>query len=705
MMIRRRALVIATLPIEVQAVLSFFEEVEMKSTPTGVSYMTGHRKIFSSALGEKLKESWAFFISSPTGPGNLEVSHALNKMIPECTPNLVALLGCAGGFPDKIELFDVVAPPRVDYLAKTKVSGKIEQRPQQEACSSVFIDHCKNVQLLDLWHQYLLPDVANAPINVYFEPIISGETILTNSRSAFFRAAQNASPKAVAIETEGFGFLSACRAHQIAGTVLRGISDTLDNKNHPREDGKSSNIGLDEAQYKATRHAAALFFATLDFVNTEIFCDNVKRKRIETTEVSIVLDAELHDISEVQEELFALFKKYSIRHFSFRPANSVRVGFAAQLDAMRIYRALIASGIVKRFGRFEVLDFRIDDTGIDDELTLLIDRIEELRGASIEQVLQALRLENWMSRLPVHTGIVVDALEYQRTQDQTTPRKRSGRILYPVKSAEESGKTGLFGPSTPPAIVITEPGKLRAALSQWEPRQVEHQLLTWFMGQHLLDRDIPLDALLAYSSQRMFYPWPGLARLYAACNVAENTFIDGALAEWGEMRAVTKPSLLHLLDQAGNGRISRRQIRDAIAGRPATLSKSMDLLSLTGRILSQNNLPVSGCIIPSLYVLTFNGVIAGDGTVEKMLLTGMAGDLTTVARRCEMGLPTIRSAIRGNTLPARAAEALASDMAQTILNNSRLSVSCRVLDAEPGGETRREAAEFTADSIERYLLP
>jgi hypothetical protein len=57
----RRALIVTALPVEAQAILSFFEEVHMQSAPTGVSYMTGNRKIFSSPLGEKLKETWTFF--------------------------------------------------------------------------------------------------------------------------------------------------------------------------------------------------------------------------------------------------------------------------------------------------------------------------------------------------------------------------------------------------------------------------------------------------------------------------------------------------------------------------------------------------------------------------------------------------------------------------------------------------------------------
>jgi hypothetical protein len=134
------------------------------------------------------------------------------------------------------------------------------------------------------------------------------------------------------------------------------------------------------------------------------------------------------------------------------------------------------------------------------------------------------------------------------------------------------------------------------------------------------------------------------------------------------------------------------------------LSKSFDILTLTGRILSQNDLPVSGCIIPSLYVLTFNGIIAGDGAIERMLLTGMAGDLAEVARRCALPLYAVQSAIRGNTLPFRAAESLASEIAQAMLKNTRLAVAASVLDADEKSQNR-DAVDLAAAGAKRYLVP
>ncbi len=670
--------------------------------------MTGNRKIFSTSLGAKIKETWALYIAPPTGAGNLEVSRVLYQMVPECNPHLVALIGCAGGFPDKIEPFDVVVAPRVDYIARTKVSERTQIRPQQEVCSSTFIDHCKNVQLLDLWHQYLLPDVSNARINVHFEPIIAGETVLTNSRSQFFRSVQASSPKAVAIEMEGYGFLSTCRELKVEAAVIRGISDTLDNKNHAGGDEKPLGLGMDQSQFKATRHAAALFFATLDFVNASAFRKSAARGKTDVTEVSMVLDAEMHDVGEIQADLFELFKKYGIRNFSFKPANSVRVSFFARLDALRIYEALVAAGIVDKFGGFRVMSFGLKAEHADDrELNDMLRRIEKLHGASADEVLQIMRVEGWMDDLPGHAAIVLDALEYQQEQDRKAARQKKGRILYqrPPPEGPEAQSAQYLGRRTTPAIILTDTRELSRELERAQPSIPKNELLSWFMGNSLLDREIGLDVLLAHSRQRLFYVWPGLATIYAACNLPEKAFIDGCTAEWQMARGAKGPSILQLLDQQGWDRLGRGQIRDAMAGRPATLSKSIDILAVACRILSQNDLPVEGCVVPALYVLTFNGTIAGDGAVERMLLTGLSGDLAQVARATDLPLLAVQSAVRGDTLPLRAASKVASALQGAILKNSKLNVSTAVLDADDTSKRRREAVVLDGKALKLYVAP
>jgi nucleoside phosphorylase len=698
-------LIVPALPVEAKAILSFFEDVNVKSAPGGSSYMTGKRKIFSTKLGEKLKERWTFYVATPTGAGNVEMAGALHRIIPECEPQIVALIGCAGGFPEKIEQYDVVVPPRIDYIARTKIAATTEYRPHQESCSNVFVDHCKNVQLLDLWHHYLLPDVSNAPINVLFEPIISGETVLANSRSEFFRSVLSASPRAVAIEMESYGFLSVCREYRVEAAVLRGISDTLDDKNAVNGDERPNRPGFDQAQYRATRHAAALFFATLDFVNASAFSGKAARAKQERTEVSLILDAEMHDVPEIQADLFELFKKYGIRNFSFRPANSIRGTYEADHDAMHIYEALVRAGIVKSFAGFKIRSFEVTSARPTHQLAGVLARIEEMKGASIADVLRTMRAENWVAAFPDHTSIIVDALEHQQQEDRKA-RKRAGRFLYPRTDirGEEIRLEKHLGQRSLPDVVLARRSELSEMLKKHRASAPDSWPLG-FMGTGLLDREIRIDVLLAYSGQKFFYSWPSLGAIFAATNLSEKAFIDGCMAEWQIMRQNPTPTILQILDQDKLDRLGRGQIQEAMANRPATLNKATQILRLTGRILYQNDLHVSGCIIPSLYVLTFNGTIAGDGAVERMLLTGMAGDLAHVARQTGFSLVGVQSAIRGGTLPYKAATDLADAIDHLILKNTRLKVGAALLEADPAPGRRRDAITLTPDAVRHYLEP
>ena len=142
------------------------------------------------------------------------------------------------------------------------------------------------------------------------------------------------------------------------------------------------------------------------------------------------------------------------------------------------------------------------------------------------------------------------------------------------------------------------------------------------MGSTLsCDRDVAPDILLAHSKQKFFYSWPSLGMLYEASSLAEKDFIDGCTAEWHAIRRDSGPSILQLLDEEKSDRLGRGQIRDAMRGQPATLSKSLDILTLTCRILSQTSFPSAAASSPAL-CLAFNGTIAGDGTVERLLMTG-----------------------------------------------------------------------------------
>jgi nucleoside phosphorylase len=706
----RRVLIVPALVSEAKAILSFFEDIGVKSTPSGLSYTTGKRKVFCPELKQKPQANWIYLIAPPTEAGNLQASRMVGQLIPECRPNLVALLGCAGGFPGKVDQYDVVVATHVHYVANSKISSRLEVRPLQEWCSRIFVDHCKNVQLLDAWHQYLVPEAPNAPIRVLFEPIVSGETVLANSNCEYYKAATDASPKAVAIEMEGYGFLSACRENNVDAVIIRGISDTLDDKQQPSGDTECciSSAGFDRAQYKATRHAAALFFATLDFVNPSAFTKGSSKVKKELTKVSMTLDAEMHNVTEIEAELFEIFKKYGIKHFSFKPANSIRVEFDAELDAMRIYHSLVRAGIVKQIAGHRFIDFKIkSEKHPNSQLADLIKRIEELEGSTVDALLDAIRFENWIEEFPDYAKILVDTLRHYKKQSKQDLRKK-GRILYPQpeKADTRAQAEQYHGALLAPKPITLRPHPLIAELQRREPPKAPNEYLRWFLGDHVLDHDIPIDVLLTLSKRKLFYSWPGLILLQQASSLPTQEFMDACGAEWEHLRGTKGPSVLHMLDQDRWDRLSKTQLRAALEGRPATLSKAVDLLALTSRILAQNDLPPRACIIPSVYALTFNGIIAGDGVVERMLLTGMAGDLQSIADTHGIPLRLLQSAIRGNLLPYQCAVDLACILGDTILNETKLRCATTLANPDYVAAHNRDAAILSpGPMVGRYVAP
>jgi hypothetical protein len=337
----------------------------------------------------------------------------------------------------------------------------------------------------------------------------------------------------------------------------------------------------------------------------------------------------------------------------------------------------------------------------------MIRRIATLKGASVEDVLKQIRLENWVEKFPSYAAIVVDALGHATEHAQRSQPGKSGRILYPTSSVEDEDArfVEFFGQRATPHVVLVDPRRLKSMLAEWEPNPADREIFSWFMGNSLLDREVSLEVLLQYSRQKLFYIWPDLGSIFEATNLTEPQFIDACLAEWAMISQSRVPSLLQVLDQEKWNVLGRGQLRSSVAGEPATLGKAVDILTLIGRILSQNDLPVKACVIPSVYVLTFNGTIAGDGAVERMLLTGMAGDLAKVAQDAEMLLPAVKAAIRGHTLPFLAASELARSLDDNIVQNTKLHVDVSVLDPNDTNKSNRQATELPPPSFLRYVRP
>ena len=288
-------------------------------------------------------------------------------------------------------------------------------------------------------------------------------------------------------------------------------------------------------------------------------------------------------------------------------------------------------------------------------------------------------------------------------------QQEKGRILHPQPATadHEEERERYFGATaTAKRITLNSDAKDFTALRERVPIKATNELLRWFLGDHLLDHEVPLDVLLAFSKRKLFYVWPSLSTLHLASSMSVPDFVDACVAEWESMRGITGPSILEFLDQERWDRLGKNQVRVSLGGHPSTLTKAVDLLALISRLLLQNDLPAKGCILPSIYVLTFNGVIAGDGVVERMLLTGMAGNLQTIADNEVFPIRLIQSAIRGGLLPYDCASNISSMLNGTILKKTKLRCATSLADPDFVAKQGREAADLSVGTLaERFLVP
>ncbi len=338
---------------------------------------------------------------------------------------------------------------------------------------------------------------------------------------------------------EGYGFLSACREHNVDAVIIRGISDTLDDKQQPSDiECRTSSPGFDKAQYKATRHAAALFFATLDFVNPSAFTKGSSKVKKELTRVSLTLDAEMHNVNEIQSELFEIFKKYGIKNFSFKQANSVRVDFDAEPDAMRIYQSLVRAGIVNHIAGHRFINFKIkSEKRPNTQLAGLTRRIEGLKGNTVDDLLNAIRVENWIEEFPDYAKILIDTLRHYKKVSKQDLRKE-GRILYsqPEKLDKPAESEQYLGAISASKLITLRSHSLLDELRTREPPKAPNEYVRWFLDDHIFDQDIGLDFVLALSKRKLFYSWPGLNVLQEASSLPAQEFIDACSAEWEQLR-------------------------------------------------------------------------------------------------------------------------------------------------------------------------
>jgi nucleoside phosphorylase len=247
-----RAVVLCALLVELRAVRAQMEacgDVGEQVVAGGEIYLT------VTLAGEHI--AWEVFAacserSNPAAAASL--ANAVNSFKPE----VALFVGVAGGIPGKVGLGDVVAATTVfDYDQGKETSSGYEPREVQLHSAFDLTQRALHVASSEQWKVRVKSarTEIDQSFTAHVEPIAAGGKVVAASRSPTAELIASIAPRAIAVETEGAGFLAAVRRFKdVSGIVVRGISDLLDGKKASDRAG---------SQERAAANAAAFAFEIL----------------------------------------------------------------------------------------------------------------------------------------------------------------------------------------------------------------------------------------------------------------------------------------------------------------------------------------------------------------------------------------------------------------------------------------------------------
>lgn len=243
-----RAVILTALPVEYLAVRTHLTKLQEEMHPQGTIYERGE----FSANGQ----TWEVGIAE-VGAGNAGAAIEAERAIAYFKPDVLLFVGIAGGIKD-VAIGDVVAATDVYGYESGKVGSreKFSVRPKAGKSSYAIVQRARSEARKTEWIQRLSNSSLPQP-NVFVAPIAAGEKVIASRNSKLFQFLRDSYNDALAVEMEGFGFLSAAFAYpNIKAIVIRGISDLIKDKN--AEDPVEGTE--DERQRRAAHNASAFAF-------------------------------------------------------------------------------------------------------------------------------------------------------------------------------------------------------------------------------------------------------------------------------------------------------------------------------------------------------------------------------------------------------------------------------------------------------------
>lgn len=210
--------------------------------------------IYECGLFVSAEQSWHVALVQAER-GNTAMARDAERAISYFKPSLLLSVGLAGGLKD-VKLGDVVVATKVYDYESGKAGASFLTRPELGHSTFRMVERAKAIARKNDWMQRLeLEGSWSEPLpRVFLEPTAAGEKVLSSTRSSLWKFLRTHCEDAVAVETDGYGFLQTIHANQpLEALVIRGISNQIDDKAEAEAD----------FQTIAAWHASAFAFEVL----------------------------------------------------------------------------------------------------------------------------------------------------------------------------------------------------------------------------------------------------------------------------------------------------------------------------------------------------------------------------------------------------------------------------------------------------------
>jgi nucleoside phosphorylase len=251
-MFNMKVLILTPLPLEYDAVVKHLTGERESFVRDTAAYVMG------TFLGKHHK--YSVVICEP-GMKNIDMALATEKAIREFQPQIVLLVGIAGGVKD-VQIGDVIiASSAFIYDAGKESESGFQPRPAEYVFSENLLAYAKLVSREPDWKKRTSDGAPDA--TVLIGPIAAGDKVVADVNNPTYQRIKQNLSHIKALEMEAAGFGRTIQSHRaLHALVIRGISDMCEDK---------AETDKQNWQPVAADRAAAVAFELLYGLNASTF--------------------------------------------------------------------------------------------------------------------------------------------------------------------------------------------------------------------------------------------------------------------------------------------------------------------------------------------------------------------------------------------------------------------------------------------------